>query len=168
MADPGQDTPSRGMEIIAAIVAVVILGTFAVVVVWALVRANDAPMLADPAPKQGNALICVAKNGSSRAAVIRTPKNALARVTCPSGSRLRPAPQARGAYDPNERTIGILAIVAPFVTTIVAFYYGARAGAGEGKAAAARARGREQALASKVEVENRPLYDQLKEQGIIR
>lgn len=44
------------------------------------------------------------------------------------------APQYRGSYDPNTRLMALVAVVVPLLTTIVAFYFGQRAGAGEGEA----------------------------------
>jgi hypothetical protein len=41
----------------------------------------------------------------------------------------------RGGYDPSDRITGILAVVAPFLTTVVAFLFGARVGTGEAKVA---------------------------------
>ena len=44
------------------------------------------------------------------------------------------APQYRGAYDPHTRIMALLAVVVPLITTIVAFFFGQRAGAGAAEA----------------------------------
>ena len=44
------------------------------------------------------------------------------------------APQYRGAYDPHARLMALIAVLGPLLTTIVAFYFGQRAGAGQGEA----------------------------------
>lgn len=87
-------------------------------------------------------------------------------VECPGGE-IQFAPQTRGAYDPAERLIGLLAIVVPLITTIVAFFFGARAGAGEGRSEAARARRGEAEILGRVRAEGGDLYDKLKKEGRI-
>jgi len=66
-------------------------------------------------------------------------------VVCPSGELQYPR-QARGAFDPNERLIGLLAVVGPLITTVVGFFFGARAGSSEGREQAAKARARTDSL----------------------
>jgi hypothetical protein len=56
-----------------------------------------------------------------------------AAVTCSAGE-VAYAPQFRGGYDPHTRLMALLAVVVPLLTTIVAFYFGQRAGAGAGEA----------------------------------
>lgn len=67
------------------------------------------------------------------------------KVSCPGGDLQYPM-QTRGAYDPNERFIGLLAVVGPLITTVVGFFFGARAGSSEGRAQAAEARAKTESL----------------------
>jgi hypothetical protein len=43
-------------------------------------------------------------------------------------------PQYRGSFDPNARSLAVLAVVSPLLTTVVGFYFGQRTGEA-GKAA---------------------------------
>lgn len=174
--------------VISVIVATGLLIIFIVAVVAALTKTLEPPLQADPAPKGRPLLMCVdtgqpaettqeesAAGNSSRDKSRRGDKAGRAsskssrqilRVKCASGE-VEPIPQARGAYDPNERYIGLLAIVAPLITTIVAFFFGARAGAGEGRTEAAQARASKSELAARVMEKDKTLYDQLRDEGRI-
>lgn len=77
------------------------------------------------------------KQAKSRPATTTTPS--MTRIYCPGGKLEYPS-QARGAYDPNQRFIGLLAIVGPLITTVVGFFFGAKAGASGGRAQASQAR----------------------------
>lgn len=93
-------------------------------------------------------------------------------VNCQNG-KLKEVKQQRGAYDPNAREMALLAIVAPLITTIFGFLFGARAGAGEAGAQKAELETQQ----AKVEGELKEavaagtpaqaLFDSLKAKGLI-
>jgi hypothetical protein len=79
---------------------------------WQVVRTSgEPPRLADPAP-----------------------------TTAPSPDTHGRLPQQlRGSYDANARDLALLAIEAPLLTTVVAFYFGAKSGNDAKQAAVASA-----------------------------
>jgi hypothetical protein len=72
--------------------------------------------------------------GADVSAATSSPAVGVATVACDADDLVL-SPQHRGAYDPNARLTALLAVITPLLTTIVAFYFGQRAGAGEGEAA---------------------------------
>jgi hypothetical protein len=87
--------------VIAGILAAGLLGAFLLLTYKAAATANTPPRLADPAPTA---------------------------APTPNEQGQYP-PQLRGDYDPDARLLGLLAVVTPLLTTIVGFYFGARASA---------------------------------------
>lgn len=189
------DGPSA-TSVVSVLVASVLLLVFTITVIWTLSKTLDPPLQADPAPETPPRLLCVQTSEpaeteqpdtspqSTTPGQRRSPdsprdqeRRQRNRATTPSGGQLLSvqcpdgqvelAPQTRGAYDPAERLIGLLAIVVPLITTIVAFFFGARAGAGEGRSEAARARQSKAELANRVRDNDEDLYQSLKQEGRI-
>jgi len=87
---------------------VVLVGVFAFTAVELVRYADEPPRLADVAPT-------AAPTAGETAAELE--------------------PQRRGAYDPTTRLLGVLAVVTPLVTTMVAYYFGQEKGAAQAGAA---------------------------------
>lgn len=145
---PGRKRPEF-LTVLGIVVGGVLLLGFLITSVGVLRTVNDPPLLADPAPDAPPTLVCAipvdqtttdgagategaqSEDGAAATAGAATPG---AIATCPE-DQVRLVPQYRGSYDPNARLMGLLAVIMPLLTTIVAFYFGQRAGAGEGAAA---------------------------------
>lgn len=97
--------------LVSAVLALALLALFFGLAYYVADTANMPPRLADPAPT--------------------TPPT-------PNSDGELP-PQARAAYDPNTRLLGVLAIVSPLLTTVIGFYFGQRAGEATGEAAKSKA-----------------------------
>lgn len=154
---------SKNETWIAGLVAVLLLGLFIFVAIVTLVKADNPPLLGDVAPTGPPQLICPRSSltppapSPSRPAPTGTPgatgqptsspgqtSSIPPGVTCEPG-QLEYAPQYRSGFDESARLTGLLAVVAPLVTTVVAFYFGHKAGEGAGQAA-----GQAEAAAAKV------------------
>lgn len=83
-------------------------------------------------------------------------------VTCAAGE-VTFAPQYRGGYDPNTRLMALLGIVVPLLTTIVAFYFGHKAGAGAGEAEKQKVMAQVQEIDARGNTELTELQQRLKE-----
>lgn len=120
---------------------------------------NDPPLQADPAPTSPPILYCGSTarpiTGSTATTTASStsvpPTTTSAPSTTPPPNSPAPAataaasaagcsgvtysPQLRGAYDPDARMVGLLSIVVPLITTIVAFFFGQHAGASQAQGA---------------------------------
>jgi hypothetical protein len=97
---------TRIAGVVTAALAAGLLGLFIHLAVGVYGYANDPPRLADVVPTS---------------------------PPTPSANGSYPQ-QYRGSFDPNARSLAILAIVSPLLTTVVGFYFGQRTGEA-GKAA---------------------------------
>jgi hypothetical protein len=86
--------------VVTAVLAAGLLGLFIFLAVGVYLSASDPPRLADVVPTA---------------------------PPTPSANGSYP-PQYRGSFDPNSRSLAVLAIVSPLLTTVVGFYFGQRTG----------------------------------------
>jgi hypothetical protein len=154
-------------QVMTGVVGGVLLAAFLAVVVVQLVVVKQPPRVADVAPSVPPQLICPAQpppgDSVPPASTTESPKQSPTAIPTPGASPtsstsapLLPAasptvvvtcaanevtytPQFRGSFDPAGRLTALLAIVAPLVTSIVAFYFGQKAGSSDGRAATAEA-----------------------------
>lgn len=148
MPKPDAQIPSW---VLPLLVGGAVVGVFLWIAIGATNTANEPPRLADVAPTAQPRLLCepaastssatssptvstgagAAENNSSR------PSAATEQLMECSADQAAYAPQYRGSFDPNARYLALLAIVTPLLTTLVAFYFGEKAGAAKGQAEAA-------------------------------
>lgn len=170
---------------VGVVVAVALLLGYLFAAYGVMRTANDPPLLADPAPDSAPVLICLVSTDSARrdsssatqddsaqtsggspdpASATSDPEAASSLLTCPE-DQVRLSPQHRGSFDPHARFMGLLAVIMPLLTTIVAFFFGQRAGAGEGKAESAALAARVMALDPSETTELTTLQQRLKDRG---
>ncbi|MEI2730838.1 MAG: hypothetical protein V9G08_02310 [Dermatophilaceae bacterium] len=141
----------RGSAALMGAILIAFLGAVA----FALFTTSSPPLIADAPSTAPPVLYCdgralptqslVPLNSSSSSPALSTPSvtattPAAGAFSTPSTSapavtivpcdveRLAYAPQLRGGYDSNARLVALLAVVTPFLTTLVAFYFGQKAG----------------------------------------
>jgi hypothetical protein len=129
---------------VAGAIAVGVLIAFLVIVAWLAYSADHPPRLADPAPT----------------------------VPAVAGAGGELPPQARGAYDPSDNLMAVLAVVTPLLTTLVGFFFGQRAGEAGAKVAIGEAQQVnaeiERKLLEEPEKAGKALLDDLRSSGLIR
>jgi hypothetical protein len=93
---------------------------------------------------------------------------------CPAGYDVKLGTQLRGGFDPSARLTALIAVVAPLITTIVAFFWGAKAGRGQASeqliqanAAATTAQSESAVVRSYVRGKQPELYEQMVQDNII-
>jgi hypothetical protein len=157
MTDPKPAKPRRPgwlINVAGSVLAGLLLVVFAVVVGNVLTTAADPPQLADPPATAAPQLYCAgvttpttpasaARSSSTSAPPTTTTTSSAAPTSgpatqqpvpsCPAG-QLAYVPQLRGAFDVNARLTALLAVITPFLTTVIAFYFGQKAGTSDGKA----------------------------------
>lgn len=139
--------------VLGAFVGIAVVGVFVWITLGSAITANEPPRQADIAPTSQPMLLCEPAASTSSATSSPTvspgaeaPNNeatsspdATQQVLECSADQAAYAPQYRGSFDPNARYLALLAIVTPLLTTLVAFYFGEKAGAAKGQAEAAGA-----------------------------
>ncbi|MEU5340380.1 hypothetical protein AB0H18_05995 [Streptomyces sp. NPDC020766] len=126
--------------VISGLLAVGLLGVFIALAVYVAITVDNPPRLADVAPT-------------------------IAPSPSPDGSL--PA-QHRGGFDPNTRLLGVIAIVAPLLTTIVGFFFGQRVGQAQGETATQEAQTNQAQIARALYKRQQPdIVEALKSQGLI-
>lgn len=174
------------------LVAAALFVTFMVAAFNVISGTNDPPLLSDPAPTAAPVLLCPGSSSSptqtseadaTSTSTLAPSSNATSTVgeetatsqptessatttpapvvTCAAGEVAFP-PQYRGGYDPNTRLMALLAIVVPLLTTIVAFYFGQKAGAGASEAEKEKVVAQVQAISSQGNQELTDLQELLK------
>lgn len=149
--------------VLGAFVGIAVVGVFVWITVGAAITANEPPRQADVAPTSQPMLLCEPAALTSPATSSPTaspgavaPSNEA--TSSPDGTQqvlecsadqAAYAPQYRGSFDPNSRYLALLAIVTPLLTTLVAFYFGEKAGAAKGQAEARSVAGRTAAINTK-------------------
>ncbi|MFK5647224.1 hypothetical protein ACI3ET_11940 [Ornithinimicrobium sp. LYQ121] len=184
--DGSQGSKGGGfLAVVGVVVAAALLLGYLFATIGIMWTANDPPLLADPAPDSAPTLICVAGTDSARddsdsvteddsaqatggsqdeASTTSKAEPANSIINCPE-DQIRLTPQYRGSFDPNTRLMALLAVIMPLLTTIVAFFFGQRAGAGEGKAETAALSAQISSLNPQQPEELTALQKRIKERG---
>lgn len=153
---------TRLFPFLGLIVGVAVVGVFLTIAIMATINSNQPPRQADVAPTSQPSLVCVpaASQGSptsstnvssgtgaasDNAGSTPSPTASTGPKECADGQDYF-APQYRGSFDPSSRYLALLAIITPLVTTLVAFYFGEKAGAAKGEAESRSLAGRTAAI----------------------
>lgn len=150
------------LPFLGIIVGLSVVVVFVYVAIGAANSSNEPPRQADVAPNAQPRVLCepAVSTGSPTSSdtasagagttdsATSTPSASTEQLEC-SRDQASYAPQYRGSYDSNARYLTLLAIVAPLLTTLVAFYFGEKAGAAKGEAESRSVAGRAVAINTK-------------------
>lgn len=106
------------------VLALALIGLFVGIGVAVILNVNDPPLLADVPASAAPSLTPDDGADGAEASPTPSPADGAGQADGP----LVLEPQRRGAFDSNTRLLALLAIVSPMMTTLVAFYFGQRAG----------------------------------------
>ncbi|WP_448221695.1 hypothetical protein [Gordonia iterans] len=129
---------SRWTNLAGMVIGGVLTSAYVAAIVVALLQVRQPPRLADPAPippaaTQSSAVQSTDTGATSTldAGAQTTDENRAPTSAAPAVQpNSSPPEQARGAYDPLQNALLVIGLITPFVTTIVAFYFGAKSVAG--------------------------------------
>jgi hypothetical protein len=177
MAKPSKADIPKYLAWGGGFVAFLLLALMLVAAGQMILGVNDPPLQSDPAPTTSPVLYCdgVAVTPTAVSTTTTGP-NAPASGTSTSstGGRcqgtLAYGPQLRGAYDPDARLTGLMSIVVPLITTIVAFFFGQHAGMSQAQGAIKDKNAMDQAIRTEANGANsaQAVMSQLVSQGVMK